>query len=132
MTAFPASLPQLESELVYLREFLERDVPAWFEHLGDRESAHLTGDPTPASIDVCFEWLNAHRQAVRDHTALRWAIVPRGSIHSVGSIGLMRVEEERVEIGAAIGRAHCSRGFATAAAVLMIDYAFRKLPVPHV
>ena len=123
---FPKQLPILGNDRVKLREFDERDVPAWFERLNDREAARLAGDPRPESIEVCHEWLEGHRTAFANGKGLRWAIVPAAASDSIGSVGLS-VTERGVEIGAAVGRAHWNRGYATEAARLVLDYAFNVL-----
>ena len=47
----------------------------------------------------------------------------------MGSIGFVRIDQatRSAELGAAIGRAHWGRGFATRAAGLALDYGFSTL-----
>jgi RimJ/RimL family protein N-acetyltransferase len=78
-------------------------------------------------------WLITERPSVRE-LALRWAIVPRELGASAGTIGLFRFSQigRRAEIGAAIGRAHWSRGLATRAGRIVLDYAFANLALEAV
>lgn len=125
----PDTFPVLRGHGLTLRELTEADLPAWFARLSDTEAATLAGDPVATSIDVVDDGLQFHRQAFRDKTGLRWAIVPDNLGASVGSIGLSSFDPvERVaEVGAAIGRAHWNQGIATRAGLLVFDYAFTTL-----
>jgi len=131
---FPDRVPDLRGEVVYLRELTEADVPAWFERASDPESSALSGDPIPETVATCFEWLQLHRERFRDRKSIRWAIVPDGMRSSVGSIGLSLVSGEPgvADIGAVVGRAHWHRGVGTAAARLVIGYAFDRLGLTEI
>ena len=126
---FPAAVPVLHGELVYLRELNESDIPAWFKRATDIESADLAGDPVPDSIALGFQWLDRHKDRFRQHAAIRWAIVPRGSTESVGTIGLAITCKERgvANLQIVVGRAHWSKGIGTSAANLVKGYAFNSL-----
>jgi len=126
---FPPAVPLLEADGLTLREMSERDVPAWFERASDPESSALSGDPIPESVDVCFGWLEVHRQLFHERRGIRWAIVPPGAAGSVGSIGLsnLSLEERSAELGAVIARAYWNRGIVTAAARMVVRYAFDDL-----
>src|SRR6266487_2483803 len=123
---FPDAVPTLFGDTVYLRELTEDDVPAWFARASDPESAVLAGDPIPASVEMGVHWLQRHRERFRQHTGIRWAIVPRGSTESVGTIGLaITSKEERIaELGIVIGRASWGKGIGTSAAQLVTGYGF--------
>ncbi len=131
---FPDVLPTLFGDTVYLRELTEDDIPAWFERASDAESAMLAGDPIPESIAMGFQWLQRHRERFRQQTGLRWAIVPKGSTASVGTIGLtITSKAERIaELGIVINRAYWSKGFGTAAAHLVTGYAFSTLGLAEI
>ena len=126
---FPDAVPEFRGALVDLRELTEDDVPAWFERASDPASAALSGDPIPESLDAGQRWLRRHRKHFREQTGIRWAIVPKGSATSVGSIGLsiIRTEDRIAELGIVIGRAHWGKGIGTSAARLVVGYAFERL-----
>ena len=128
---FPDAVPTLFGDKVYLRELTEDDVPAWFARASDPESAVLAGDPIPESVDMGVPWLRRHRERFRQHAGIQWAIVPKGSTDSVGTIGLtITSKAERVaELGIVIGRASWGKGIGTAGAQLATGYAFRTLGV---
>jgi len=132
--SFPDAVPEFFGDAVYLRELTEGDVPAWFERASDPESSALSGDPIPESAQMGFQWLQLHRERFRQQTGLRWAIVPKGSTESVGSIGLTITskEEPSAELGIVIGRAYWGKGIGTSAARLVIRYAFNTLGLAEI
>ena len=131
---FPDAVPTLFGDKVYLRELTEDDVPAWFERASDPESAVLAGDPIPESVDMGVHWLRRHRERFRQHAGIQWAIVPKGSTDSVGTIGLTITSkaERRAELGIVIGRASWGKGIGTSAAHLVIGYAFSTLGLAEI
>jgi RimJ/RimL family protein N-acetyltransferase len=131
---FPDAVPSLLGDVVCLRELTEEDVPAWFERASDPESSAQSGDPIPESVQEGVVWLEHHRERFRRQTGIRWAIVPKGSTESVGTIGLTipSVGERAAELGIVIGRAHWNQGIGTAAARLVLPYAFHTLGLDEI
>lgn len=126
-------MPELIGTLIRLRELNEDDIPGWFARATDVESADLAGDPIPASIDEGTRWLQRHRDRFHERTAIRWAIVIDGSMHSVGTIGLSMAEEKSVaELGVVLARAHWGMGVATRAARLVTRFAFDVLGLTQI
>ena len=130
----PDVFPVLRGDGLLLREMTEDDLPAWFARLSDPGGAALAGDPLATSMQDVVDGLAYHRNAFRTKEALRWAIVPESVGASVGSIGLVTLDEANLsgEIGTAIGRAHWGRGFATGATRLVVDYAFGVLGIERI
>jgi [ribosomal protein S5]-alanine N-acetyltransferase len=126
---FPDAVPELFGDSVSLRELTEDDIPAWYERASDPESAMLAGDPIPESIEMGAQWLERNRERFRQQTGIRWAIVPKGSTQSVGSIGLaIASKEERIaELGLVVGRAYWGKGIGASAARLVTRFAFDAL-----
>jgi ribosomal-protein-alanine N-acetyltransferase len=131
---FPDAVPALFTDMLYLRELTKDDVPAWFERASDPESAVLAGDPIPESIEMGVQWLRRHRERFRQQAGIRWAIVPKGSTDSVGTIGLdITSREKRIaELGIVIGRAYWGQGIGTSAAHLVTGYAFGTLGLAEI
>ena len=75
------------------------------------------------------QWLQRHRERFRQQAGIRWAIVPKGSTDSVGTIGLTITSkaERRAELGIVIGRANWGKGIGISAAQLVTGYAFSTL-----
>lgn len=126
---FPDSVPKLVGQTVSLRELTEADVPAWFERATDTEAADLAGDPVPDSIERGAAWLERHRGRFRKQAGVQWAIVPRGAMGSVGTVGLTITSAKgRVAaLGVVVGRAFWGKGIGTAAVRLVTGYAFDTL-----
>ena len=131
---FPDTVPDLLGESVLLRELTEDDIPTWFGRATDLESADLAGDPVPESIEMGHSWLQRHRERFHKKAAIRWAIVPKGSTVSVGTVGLtVTSEEQRIaELGVVVGRSHWGQGIGTSAAHLVNCYAFNTLGVTEI
>src|SRR5215203_3237343 len=81
-----------------------------------------------------FRWLQHHRERFRQQTGIRWAIVPKGSTDSVGTIGLTITSKEKriAELGIVIGRTYWDKGIGTSAAHLVTGYAFRTLGLAEI
>ena len=81
-----------------------------------------------------FHWLQRHRERFRQHAGIRWAIVPKGSTDSVGTIGLAITskQERRAELGIVIGRASWGKGIGTSAAQLVTGYGFSTLGLAEI
>jgi ribosomal-protein-alanine N-acetyltransferase len=125
----PDVFPELRGDGVWLRALSEDDLPAWYGRLTDVEAAALAGDPLATSMQTVIDGLAFHRNAFRTKQAIRWSIVPDIVGESVGTIGLGGFVDDRLlaSLGAAIGRRHWGLGIATAAARLVINYAFASL-----
>jgi len=137
MSAYPLipdAVPVLRGDRLVLRELVEADLDAWFSRLSDPEAATLAGDPVATSRQAVVDGLAYHRRALAEREGIRWSIVPDDVGASVGSIGLGRFDASgrSAEIGAAVGRAHWSRGIATAAGRLVIDYASDALALRRI
>lgn len=79
-------------------------------------------------------WLQRHRERFHQKVAIRWAIVPKGSAVSVGTVGLIiKSEEQRVaELGIVVGRAYWGKGIGTSAVRLVNGYAFTTLGLTEI
>ena len=133
MSRFPREHPTLVGPGFRLRALEERDLPAWVRRLSDTEAAKMVGDPVAAPERVAREGLAHHRQAFRSGTAIRWAIELEGENAAAGSIGIGIDPTARTgSIGAAVDRARWGGGIATAAARLVIAYAFDQLEIDRV
>lgn len=129
-----SSFPKLSSEALLLREFDETDVPAWFERAANPTSSDLSGDPIPRSIDTVYGWLQLHRERYQSGEGIRWAIVPADAPASVGGIGLSRLDRDArsAELGAVLAQARWGQGLGTAAARLVLDFAFGYMGMEEV
>ena len=76
-----------------------------------------------------YQWFHRHQERLRQQIGIRWAIVPKGSVQSIGTIGLTITSKEEyiAELGIVIARAYWGKGIGASAAHLVIDYAINIL-----
>jgi [ribosomal protein S5]-alanine N-acetyltransferase len=116
----------ITSERFRLRPFRLDDVEAVLEYATDEEWLRYLPIPTPYTRADAERFLATQVLADRrQHPA--WAIEVDGRPR--GGVNIRFFEGHRVgEFGYGVARALWGRGFATEAAQLMIDMAFRALP----
>jgi [ribosomal protein S5]-alanine N-acetyltransferase len=131
---FPVAIPTLVTESVSLRQLDEEDIPSWFQRATDVESADLAGDPIPMSQEMGVSWLEKHRDQFRNKVGLRWAIVPRGSAVSVGTVGLVikSGNEQCADLGVVVARSWWSKGLGGAAIRMVTRYAFSEVGLSEI
>ncbi len=130
----PDQFPVLRRTDLTLRQLEEADLPAWFARLTDPEAATMAGDPIAESLEFVLEAMDYHARAFRQKEGVRWSIVP-AKLGSVGTIGFDSFCVDSglsAEIGGAISRAHWNRGFITAAAKLVVKFAFETLRLDYI
>jgi [ribosomal protein S5]-alanine N-acetyltransferase len=131
---FPDAVPALVGESIRLRELTENDIPPWFERATDVEAADLAGDSVPESIAAGATWLAKHRDQFKSKLGLRWAIVPKHSSVSVGTVGLSFKpgNATSAELGIAVARSFWGKGIGTAATRMLAHYAFSEVGLTEI
>lgn len=131
---FPDTLPTLLGDSIRLRELSEEDIPSWYERATDVESADLAGDPVPDSIAAGAAWLQRHRDKFSAKSGLRWAIVPKDSAVSVGTVGLSIKQDDmkRAELGLVVARSRWGQGIGSVATNLVARYAFSEVGLSEI
>jgi RimJ/RimL family protein N-acetyltransferase len=115
---------------VSLRELRQRDAPALLKHLA-HESVLTYVAGAPQSLDGLrrfIRWCRAQRQAA---THLTFGVVAAGQPEAIGLVQIWPIERDfsTAEWGFVIGEAYQGSGIFTAAAALLLDFAFRSLGV---
>jgi len=121
--------PELKTERLILRPFVEADAPRIAELAGDAEVADTTlRIPHPYTSEMASEWISTH-EAIRDKgRAIFYVIERKESGELVGSTGIdIDLQHSRAEIGYWIGRKYWNRGYATEAAARLLGYVFTVL-----
>lgn len=126
--------PVLETPRLVLRPFRETDAPAVRELAGDRLIADTTlSIPHPYEDGVAEKWIESHAPGFEAGSIAVFAIVRRDDQQLVGAIGLtIDGELDKAELGYWVGRPFWNSGYATEAALAILDYGFRDLELNRI
>lgn len=120
--------PVLETERLRLRPLVVDDAPDVQGMAGEYDVAVTTGVmPHPYPDGLAEEWIATTHTGYAEGRSAEFAITLRSDGRLLGVCGL-RIEREhdRGEIGYWIGKPFWGRGYATEAARILVDYAFRN------
>ena len=123
----------LETQRLFLREFVPGDVDALEAVLGDPVTMEFY--PAPFTREEVREWISRNLARYESDGFSLWAMVLKSSGEVIGDCGcaLQEVENRReIEIGYHVRRDQWGHGYATEAARACMDYAFHKLGAPRV
>ena len=117
----------LETSRLVLRPFRASDAPAVRQLAGDRLIADTTlSIPHPYEDGAAEEWIATHAPAFKAGTLAVFAMVRREDEGLVGAISLKIDRDfDKAELGYWVGTPFWNSGYATEAAVAIIDYGFR-------
>lgn len=124
-----ASTQTLETERLVLRRFREDDAQAMFNNwTGDAEvTKYLTWPthPNPAVTELVLRDCIARYEKPDFY---QWAIALRGTPGPIGTISVVRIDEEVafMQIGYCIGREHWGQGIMTEAFSAVIPFLFEQ------
>jgi len=123
----------LQTERLILRQLRESDLDAYAEMCGDAEVMRYIGNGQPMSRDDAWRSM----AVMLGHWQLRgygqWALEEKASRVMVGRAGFWEPEGwPAFEVGWMLRRAFWGRGFATEAARVALDHAFRQMGRTHV
>ncbi|MFY7666893.1 GNAT family N-acetyltransferase [Flavobacterium sp.] len=127
-----------ESERLILRELVPADVDGMFELDSDPEVHKFLGNKPLTSKEQSANVITFVRQQYQEHGIGRWAIVYRETNIFIGWAGLKFVIElnnnhqNYYDIGYRLIRKYWSKGIATEAAFLTLDYAFNTMKLQQV
>ena len=121
--------PSIETLRLLLRPFRLDDAPVVHELAGDRDIAATTMNiPHPYEPGMAGAWIAEHEPGYRDGTTATFAITLRDDAELVGAIGL-RIDRNlgKAELGYWIGKPYWNNGYASEAAIAIIDFGFDAL-----
>lgn len=89
--------------------------------------------PHPYEDGMAEQWIQTHRQEYEAQTQATFAIVLRKSNELVGAVGL-RINRElnKAALGYWVGRPYWNLGFATEAAVAILEHGFTDLELNRI
>jgi RimJ/RimL family protein N-acetyltransferase len=127
------SVPTLDTARLRLRPWHDDDLEPYAAMCADPEVMRYMGDGTTLSRDDAWRSM----AMFVGHWQLRgygmWAVEERDARTFVGRVGLHRPEGwPGLEVGWMLDRSTWGRGYATEAARVSLDYAWRALDVDHV
>lgn len=119
--------PELQNDLVYLRQLNRADAPAWHAYLTMPHVLEHTSWQL-RSIDDLLQKFDA-LESSDPASELRFAIVLRSSGELVGTIGFhsLSLLNKTAEIAYDLAPGVWGRGIAPSACVAMVDWAFNHL-----
>ncbi|MBT8082966.1 MAG: GNAT family N-acetyltransferase [Gammaproteobacteria bacterium] len=121
--------PSIETTRLILRPFRSSDAPAVQELAGERDIADTTMNiPHPYEDGMAEEWIAGHEPGYNEGTMATFAIVLRDNAQLIGAMGLQIGRSlNKAELGYWVGKPFWNRGYATEAAVAMLDFGFDEL-----
>ena len=121
--------PNLQTERLLLRPFVEKDATRVHELAGDKQIAATTLNvPHPYKDGDAEKWISTLSEAFDSGTGVTFAIDLQAESLLIGAIGLvLNRRHERGEMGYWIGTAYWGNGYCTEAAKSVLTYGFDVL-----
>jgi [ribosomal protein S5]-alanine N-acetyltransferase len=124
----------LQTERLWLREFVPEDAQACFELNSIPEVLKYTGETSPGSVEEVRQGL-CDRPILdyQKHGFGRWAVILKETGELIGMAGLKHLDElQEVDLGYRLLPKYWGLGLATEASLFCIDYGFGKLQLPRI
>lgn len=125
------SFPILTTDRLILRNFTLADAPEVKRMAGDVAIAKNTLNmPHPYVDGVAEEWINSLDAEFLSDTSVVFAVTLKETGKLTGAIGLMlKLHLRNAEMGYWMGKEFWNMGYTTEAAIGVIQYAFKNLPI---
>jgi len=120
----------LETQRLYLREFINSDGFHFYELNNDPEVIKYTGNKAFQSLDEATNFIENYSDYSQNGFG-RWAVCLRETDEFLGWCGLKK-EKDEVDLGFRFYKKHWNKGFATEAAKACVNYGFLKLKLPEI
>ncbi len=125
----------LETERLILRPIEETDVPALFPLINDADVArNLMRVPYPYPEEQYAPWIRKAREAMERKEQYDMAVVLKETGLPIGAIGFHDVvwSHMRAEMGYWFGKPYWGNGYATEAAMGMLQFGFDELGLERI
>jgi len=117
----------IESERLYLREFIIEDAIHFYKMNLDKEVIKYTGDVPFKSEKEAISFLSNYEE-YKNHGMGRWAVCDKKSHQFLGWCGLKyHPRKDIVEVGYRFYKKHWNNGFASESTKSAISYGFEFL-----
>lgn len=122
----PASVPVLSTARLELRALVHDDVAQLFEVFSDPEVVRYWSTPPMQSVAEAEAIVAKSGQHLAAGSGYRWAVCRREDARVMGTISLFHFDEQnnRAEIGYALGRAFWGAGHMHEALTALVELAF--------
>lgn len=120
----------LETQRLYLREFINSDGFHFYYLNNDPEVIKHTGNKAFQSLDEANNFIENYSDYSQNGFG-RWAVCLKETDEFLGWCGLKQ-EKEVIDLGFRFYKKHWNKGFATEAAKACVNYGFLKLKLPKI
>ena len=127
--------PALQTSRLRLRPFVADDAPAVSRLAGERRIAdEAISIPHPYSLNSAKTWIASLPHLFRNGSAVHFAATLLDSRELIGSIALRDIDEDnrQAELVLWIGIPWWGQGYATEAALTVVDFGFEKLSLHRI
>ena len=127
-------LPTINADRVSLRRMTERDVDSLYTIFSDAEVMRYWSSPPMKDRSEAEKLLAETHADFNRRLALKWGIALNIDDTIIGTSTLFHLDSnnQRAEIGYALGRAHWGKGYAREALRALLDYAFGGLDLQRI
>jgi len=124
-----SKFPQLETQRLILRQLEETDAPEMFELRSHPEVMKYIDRPRPRTVLEADLHIQLILEKQKKGEGINWAIVPKGHVKMVGTIGLFGIEPEnfRAEIGYTLMPEFHRKGLMSEALPMVCDFGFKNM-----
>ena len=123
------TLPIITTERVVLRWVSEDDIDSLYEVFSDPQVMRYWATPPYTNREAAVELQREIASGNESGTMLKWGLALRDSNRLIGTTTLfnLNLDNERAEIGYALGRAHWGKGYMNEALQGLLTHAFEVM-----
>ncbi len=126
----------LETERLFLREFINEDAKEFFQLNNDPEVVKYTGDVTFTDLEAAEIFLKNYQYKIPPLSITnvpigRWAMIEKSAGAFIGWCGLKYFEpKDEIDIGYRLHREYWGKNYATEASQACINFGLHELKFP--
>lgn len=126
----PGPPPNIETERLILREFLEKDLERMFIMRSNKRVMDMIDQP-PHDLEKVKELLKSNQEGNKSGEMLTWIMADKSTDDMIGFMGFWRInwDHYRAEIGYAILEDYFGQGYTSEAMPAVLDYVFNNTEI---
>ena len=122
----------LETERLYLREFLPEDGLNFFNLNSDPEVIKYTGNKAFESLSEANSFILNYSD-YKEHGFGRWAVCLKSTNKFLGWCGLkLEIDKNEIDLGFRFSKNNWGKGYATESAIACVKYGFNILNLKEI